>query len=453
MEADTLAVDFSKGKVWKNIVTQSVPLILAQFVQLLYNVVDRVYIGHLNDTDSMALTGIGLTFPVITLIAAFTNLFGMGGTPLFSIERGRQDETKAAKILGNVFSLLLISSVILFAVSYLFRRPILYLFGASDASYPYADAYIKIYLLGTAFSMLGSGMNGFINAQGFPKTGMLSTVIGAALNLILDPLFIFVLNLGVRGAAGATVISQAVSAVWVIRFLTGKKALIRLRKENMKLDLKLTKSITGLGLAGFIMQGTNALVQIVCNKTLQTWGGDLYVGIMTVINSVRELLSLPIQGITGGSQPVLGYNYGAKRYDRVREGIRFSALAGILYTSAAWILVLLIPRQLILLFSKDVAMVEPGVHALHLYFFGFIFMAFQFAGQSVFQALGYAKHAIFFSLFRKAIIVAPLTVLLPMAGFGVDGVYIAEPVSNAIGGLASFITMYFVVYRKLKSKD
>lgn len=444
--------DFSKGKVWKNIVAQALPLTLAQFVQLLYNIVDRVYIGHLEETNNMALTGIGLTFPVVTLIAAFTNLFGMGGTPLFSIARGKGQEEQAEKIMGNVFSLLLISSVILFFISYLFRRPILYLFGASDDSYIYADAYLKIYLFGTAFSMLAAGMNGFINAQGFPRIGMLTTVIGAVLNLILDPVFIFGFQMGVEGAALATVISQAVSAVWVFLFLTGKKALLRIRRKNMAVDLRLAKEIAGLGMAGFIMQGTNCLVQVVCNATLQIYGGDLYVGIMTVLNSVRELLSLPVSGITSGTQPVIGYNYGAGRYDRVKAGIRFSSAAGILYTAVVWLLVLAIPKQLILLFSNDSAMMEAGAESLRLYFFGFFFMAFQFAGQSVFQGLGFAKRAIFFSLFRKAIIVVPLTIVLPMAGFGVHGVFLAEPVSNAIGGLASFLTMWFTVYRKLEEK-
>lgn len=444
-----MANDFSKGKVWKNIVAQALPLTLAQLVQLLYNIVDRIYIGHLKGTNNMALTGIGLTFPIITLIAAFTSLFGMGGTPLFSIERGKGHEEQAEKIMGNVFSLLLISSVLLFFVSYFFRRPILYLFGASDDSYIYADAYLKIYLFGTAFSMLATGMNGFINAQGFPRTGMLTTVIGAVLNLILDPVFLFGFQMGVEGAALATVISQAVSAIWVFLFLTGKKALLRIKKQNMKVDFRLAKEIMGLGMAGFIMQGTNCLVQVVCNATLQIYGGDLYVGIMTVLNSVRELLSLPVSGITSGTQPVIGYNYGARKFDRVKEGIRFSAMAGILYTAIVWLLVLAIPKQLILLFSNDPAMLEAGAEALKLYFFGFFFMAFQFAGQSVFQGLGFAKRAIFFSLFRKAVIVVPLTILLPALGFGVHGVFLAEPVSNAIGGLASFLTMWFTVYRKL----
>lgn len=441
--------DFARGKVWQNIIAQSIPLILAQLVQLLYNVVDRIYIGHLPGADSMALTGIGLVFPLTTLIAAFTFLFGTGGTPLFSIARGAGEEGRAEKILGNTFSLLLGTSLMLFLFCYILRRPILYLFGASDDSYLYADAYLKIYLLGTAFTMLSTGLNGFINAQGFPRIGMLTTLLGAVLNLILDPVFIFGMNMGVSGAALATVLSQFVSGVWVLKFLTGKKALLCIKKKNLRPDWRLAREIMTLGLSGFIMQGTNCLVQVVCNATLKIYGGDLYVGIMTVINSAREILSLPVSGITSGAQPVLGYNYGAKAYDRVRQGIRFTAVLGIIYTLLAWLLVLLNPHLLLSVFTEDTAMIEAGVGALRLYFFGFFFMAFQFTGQSAFTALGYSRHAIFFSLLRKAVIVAPLTILLPRLGLGVNGVFLAEPVSNAIGGLACFVTMYLALYRKL----
>ena len=444
-----MATDFSQGKVWKNIIFQAIPLTLAQLVQLLYNVVDRVYIGHLPGAENMALTGIGLTFPVITLIAAFTNLFGSGGTPLFSISRGKGEEEEAEKIMGNVFSLILRASLFLFLFCYLLRRPILFLFGASEGSYVYADEYLKIYLFGTAFSMVAAGMNGFINAQGYPKIGMLTTVIGAILNLLLDPLFIFVFHMGVSGAALATVLSQSVSAIWVFRFLTGRKAVLKIKKENLKLDGRLVKDIMALGTSGFIVQATNALVQIVCNITLQSYGGDLYVGIMTVLNSVRELLALPVSGITNGCQPILGYNYGAGKMERVKEGIRFTALIGVGYTLLAWMFVMKFPHFLFSVFTDDIMMIETGNAALQMYFFGFCFMAFQFSGQCTFQSLGYAKRAIFFSLFRKVIIVVPLTLLLPVLGFGVDGVFLAEPVSNLIGGLACFLTMWFTVYKKL----
>lgn len=446
--------DFSKGKVWSNIMAQAVPLILAQLVQLLYNVVDRIYIGHLPGADSLALTGIGLVFPLTTLVAAFTNLFGMGGAPLFSIERGAGNDEKAEKILGNTFTMLFASSFVIFALCYIFRKPVLYLFGASDALYVYADEYLRIYLFGTTFTMLSTGLNGFINAQGFPKTGMMTTLIGALLNLILDPLFIFVSDMGVGGAALATIISQAVSAVWVMHFLLSRKgkAAYHIKLSCMKPEWKLVGDITTLGMAGFIMQATNCMVQVVCNATLKVFGGDLYVGIMTVINSVREIMSLPVSGLTSGSQPVLGYNYGAGKYDRVKSGIRFTAAIGIAYTALAWIIVLIIPKQLMGIFTEDAQTIAYGAEALKTYFFGFVFMAFMFTGQSTFTALGYSKHAIFFSLLRKAIIVVPLVIILPRIGFGVMGVFLSEPISNVIGGLASFITMYVTVYRKLKSK-
>lgn len=444
--------DFSQGKIWKNIAAQALPLTLAQLVHLLYNIVDRIYIGHLPGTGSLALTGIGLTFPITTFIAAFTSLFATGGTPLFSIARGAKEEERAHCVLGNVFCLLLISSVVIFGLCYLFRKPVLYLFGASDASYVYADAYLKISLFGTTFSMLSTGLNGFINAQGFPRIGMMTTMIGAVLNLILDPIFIFLFDMGVSGAALATVLSQMVSALWVLRFLTGKKSSFRIQRRYMKIVPGLVKEITGLGLSGFIMQATNCLVQIVCNSMLRTYGGDVYVGIMTVLNSVREILSLPVSGLTNGSQPVLGFNYGAKKYERVRQGIRFTAVTGMIYTVLAWMVVITAPRFFIQIFSSEQALIEPGAVALKQYFFGFFFMSFQFAGQSSFTALGRSKQAIFFSLLRKAVIVVPLTILLPKMGLGVSGVFWAEPISNAIGGVACFVTMWLTVYRKLGSE-
>lgn len=441
--------DFSQGSVKRLILAQALPLTLAQAVQLLYNIVDRIYIGHLENIGDIALTGLGITFPVIVIIAAFTSLFGMGGATLFSLARGKGEEDEAENILGNVFALLASSSVLLFVFCYLLREPILFLFGASEESFFYADEYLRIYLFGTVFSMLSTGLNGYINAQGFPRIGMFTTLIGAVINIILDPIFIFGLDMGIRGAALATVISQMLSALWVLRFLTGKKAILKLKKEKIKISASRTKQIMNLGIPGFVMQGTNSLVTIVCNNQLQSYGGDLYVGIMTVINSVREMISLPVMGISNGAQPVLGFNYGARKNDRVKEGIRFTAILGTVYTLVAWIIVMLIPEFLIGIFSDETETIVTGASMLNIYFFGFVFMAFQFAGQSTFQALGKAKQAIFFSLLRKATIVVPLTLILPAIGFGVEGVYLAEPISNALGGLACFFTMYFMIYRKL----
>lgn len=448
-KTNKLENDFSKGPVWKCIVTQAVPLIIAQLVQLLYNVVDRIYLGHMEDGSSLALTGVGLVFPIVSLIMAFTALFGMGGIPLFSMARGGGDEEEAHKILGNSVALLLISSVVLMITCYVLCKPILFLFGASEASYVFAEAYLKVYLIGTIFSMLSTGLNGYINAQGFPKIGMLTTVIGALMNIVLDPVFIFVLDMGVAGAALATIISQAVSAIWVLRFLTSRKALIKIKVCYIRLERRIVKEICKLGTSNFIMQGTNCLVQVVCNSTLQSYGGDVYVGIMTVLNSVREIFGLPVSGIVNGAQPVISFNYGAKKNDRVKAGIRFNTYMGTAYTMLAWLLVLIFPEFWFGLFSDDVQMMNLGTGAMKIYFFGFVFMALQFSGQSSFQALGDARHAIFFSLLRKAIIVVPLTLVLPMLGFGVKGVFLAEPISNVIGGLACYLTMKRTVYKKL----
>lgn len=443
-------VDFLNGPVWKCIIAQAVPLTVAQLVQLLYNVVDRIYIGHMGEGSSLALTGVGLTFPIITLIMAFTALFGMGGVPLFSMARGAGETQRAGKILGNSFALLLVSAGVLTVVGYLFCKPILFAFGASEDSYVYAKQYLDVYLMGTVFSMTATGLNGYINAQGFPKIGMLSTVIGAVVNIILDPIFIFGFQMGVPGAALATILSQALSAAWILRFLFGKVAAVPLEKKNITISKYITKDIFKLGTANFIMQGTNCLVQVACNSTLQRYGGDVYVGIMTVANSVREIFMLPISGIVNGAQPVISFNYGAKQYKRVISGIRFNTLIGSSYTMLAWLLVVLFPGFWFRVFSDDLQMLETGIHVLKIYFFGFVFMSFQFAGQSTFQALGDAKHAIFFSLLRKAIIVVPLTLLLPAVGFGVDGVFLAEPISNVVGGLASYLTMRLTVYRRLQ---
>ena len=441
--------DFTKGPVWKCIVAQAVPLTIAQLVQLLYNVVDRMYLGHLGDANSMALTGVGLSFPIITLIMAFTALFGVGGVPLFSIERGKGNVEGAREILGNSFALLLSSSGVLMVLMYIFHKPILYAFGASDVSIVYASAYLKIYLLGTVFSMITTGMNGYINAQGFPRIGMCSIIIGAVINIILDPVFIFVLDMRVAGAAFATILSQCCSAIWVLSFLFGKKAIIGLKMKYIRIRKDITLRIVKLGTSNFIMQGTNCFVQVACNTTLQTFGGDLYVGIMTVLMSVREIFMLPVHGMVHGAQPGVSFNYGAKRYDRVKEGIRFNTLVGAVFMIVSWALVGIFPKVFFSIFSDDITMLDAGVKMLQIYFFGFVFMAFQLAGQSTFQALGDAKHAIFFSLLRKAIIVVPLTLLLPRVGFGVSGVFLAEPISNVIGGLCCYITMRMTVYKQL----
>lgn len=444
--------DFSRGTMSRNILTMALPMTAAQLINILYNIVDRVYLGHLEGVGRLSITGLGLCLPVISILIGFANLCGMGGAPLCSICRGKGENEEAESIMGNSFTLLVLFGGGLTAICLLLKRPILYLFGASDATFPYADDYLTIYLCGTLFVMIGLGMNPFVNAQGFGRTGMMTVALGAVVNLVLDPIFIFGFGMGVRGAALATVISQACSAVWVLGFLTGPKAILRLRRTALKLRWERVRRILGLGSSGFVMALTNSLVQILCNATLQRVGGDLYVGVMTVVNSVREVATMPAAGITNGCQPVLGYNYGAGQYRRVREGICFTTAATMGYTAAIWVVIMAFPAMFIHIFNSEAELLSAGVPAFRIYFAAFFCMAFQFIGQSVSVALNRSKSAVFFSLFRKAFIVAPLTLLLPALGWGVDGVFWAEPISNVVGGLACFITMWLTVYLPLGHK-
>ena len=431
----------------RNILQMALPMTVAQLINILYNIVDRMYLGRL--PGHLSLTGLGLCLPIISILMGFANLCGMGGAPLCSIHRGKGEDGEAERILGNSLALLLLFGAGLTALGLAFRRPILYLFGASDLTFPYANDYLTIYLLGTLFVMIGLGMNPFINAQGFSRMGMMTVALGAVVNIVLDPIFIFALDMGVRGAALATVLAQGCSALWVLKFLTGRRALLRLRWNTLRLQAARVRRILALGASGFAMSMTNSLVQVLCNASLQHYGGDLYVGVMTVINSIREVVSMPVQGITNGCQPVLGYNYGAGEYERVRRGIRFTTVLTVGYSVAAWALVMAVPELLIRIFNDEPELIAAGIPAFRLYFAAFFCMSFQFIGQSVFVGLGRSKSAVFFSLLRKAFIVAPLTLLLPGLGMGVDGVFAAEPVSNVLGGLACLLTMYVTVYRRL----
>lgn len=453
-EAAVSKNDFSKGSIVSNILSLAVPITLAQLINILYNVIDRIYIGRMPQNATLSLTGLGLCMPIITLISGFANLFGSGGAPLCSIARGRGNHEEAQDIMGNSFSLLLISGAILTILGLLFQKPLLYLFGASDATYPFASEYLSIYLLGSLFVMISLGLNSFINAQGFGKIGMCTVLIGAALNILLDPLFIFVFHMGVKGAALATVISQAASAAFTFRFLIGKQTILKLNLSSMKLKASRVKSITALGMSGFIMSVTNSAVQVVCNASLSHYGGDLYVGVMTILNSIREIVTMPVMGITNGAQPVMGYNYGARCYDRIRQAILFMSVVCIAYTTAIWGILHLFPNFFIGLFTEEITLIQASVPALQIYYFGFMFMSLQFSGQSTFTALGKTKQAIFFSLLRKAFIVIPLTFVLPhFISPKVYGVLAAEPVSNFLGGTACFVTMLIVVLGEIKKAE
>ncbi len=447
--------DFGHGNMSTIILRQALPLTFSSLAALLYNLVDRIFIGHIKDVGFDCLTGIGLTLPFVTIINAFTCLFGQGGSPVFSIARGRGDDGKASRIMHNSFMLLMAGALVLTILSQAFMRPLLYAFGAGDNTYGYAASYLRIYLCGTVLLMFANGMNFYISAQGFAQMAMVTTFAGAGINIILDPIFIFALDLKLEGAAIATVISQAVSAFWVLFFLTGNKPSIRLHPRHIIPDAKICGSTLAMGFTGFIMEITNSASQIVCNRTLRRYGGEDYVGIMTIVNSVRAILGVAVTGITMGAQPVIGYNYGARLNSRVKQGIRTTSLFAFVYTLFVWMLIIIFPSFFISLFSKDREINELAVRYLHIFFMAYVFMSLQYSGQSTFMALGMARRAVIFSIFRKIILVVPLTIILPhFLADPVSGVFWAEPVSNVIGGSASFITMYLTVYRKLSdSRD
>lgn len=440
--------DFSQGSIPRNIMDLAVPMTAAQLVNVLYSVVDRVYLSRLSSTDSLALTGLGVCMPIVSILMGFANLCGTGGAPLCSISRGRGDDQEAERVMGNAFLLLLILGGACTAFFLALKEPVLVLFGASPDTLPYADGYLSVYLWGTLFVMISLGMNPFINAQGFGRTGMMTVLLGAVVNIVLDPVLIFGLGMGVRGAALATIFSQGLSAAWVMAFLTGKKAILRLRRAHIRLEAGRTKKIVSLGLSGFFVNMTNSLVQVVCNATLQHYGGDTYVGVMTIINTIREVFIMPVQGLTNGSQPVEGYNYGARLYSRVRQAVRFTVGVTVGYSALFWAAAMLFPGALIQVFKSEPAILEAGVPAMRIYFAMFLFMSLQIAAQGAFVGLGRAKQSIFFSLLRKAAINAPLTLILPL-WIGTTGVFAAEAVSQLVGGAACFTTMYFTLYRPL----
>ena len=445
-------IDFENGTVTVNILGAALPMLVAQILNLLYNVVDRIYIARIPGEGTAALGGVGLCFPLIVIITAFSNLFGSGGAPLFAIERGKQDQRKATNIMSTSFAMLCFSGLILMLLGGLFAKPLLSVFGASQNAMRYAYPYLMIYLIGTLPSMIAVGMNPFINAQGYALMGMLSVAIGALTNLMLDPLFIFTFGFGVQGAAIATVISQCLSAVCVLYFLIRKAELkLRiLRNEEWKKCMVYARDIVSLGTAGFIMQLTNSLVTICCNSVLSVTGGDIYISVMTIISSVRQLVETPIHAITEGSSPILSYNYGARRPERVKKAGVVMGVMVLAYTAVMWSLIIRIPGTLISVFSTDAELIQDAIPALKQYFSAFIFMDLQYMGQTVFKSLNKKKEAIFFSLLRKVFIVVPLTYLMPYAfHMGTDGVFLAEPVSNLLGGSLCFITMLCVILPEL----
>ena len=449
-------IDFEHGTVTSNILNAALPMLVAQIFNLLYNVVDRIYIARIPDVGTTALGAVGLCFPVIVIITAFSNLFGTGGAPLFSIARGKGDREEASQIMNTSFTMLCCCAVMLMLFGLIFARPILRIFGASNEALPYAYPYMMIYLLGTVASMVATGMNPFINSQGYSTVGMLSVALGAITNLILDPVFIFVLDFGIKGAAIATILSQFLSAAFVVNFLHNKAEYrVKLLKFRELADsLTLLKNIVSLGTAGFIMQLTNSLVTICCNNVLSVTGGDIYISVMTIVSSVRQLVETPIYAMNEGTSPILSYNYGARRPARVRKAMCVMSAMILGYTAVMWSVIILIPHVLIGIFSSDAVLIQDAVPALKQYFAAFIFMDLQYIGQTVFKSLNKKKQAIFFSLLRKVFIVVPLTYLMPYAlHMGTDGVFLAEPVSNVIGGSLCFITMLALILPEMKRME
>lgn len=442
--------DFSQGSVPRNILRLAIPIMLAEFVHVLYNLIDRVYIGHIPEIGTAALTGVGVALPLITVVTAFASLCGTGGAPLCAIARGEGNDGRAGAIMETAFTMLLLIGAALTAVFAVIREPALLVMGADAETLPYAMDYFSVYLTGTVFVLISLGMNPYVNAQGASRVGMCTVLIGAVLNIILDPVFIFLLDMGVRGAAVATVISQFFSALWVVAFLTCPRASLRL--GGLRLDRGCATDILRLGATGFAFKLTNSATQAVANSTLKLWGGenyDLYIGAMSIINPLREVASQPISGITGGAQPVMGYNYGAKLYSRVSAGIRFMLCSTLVYNLTIWAIIMLAPSVLARLFTPDPELIRVTVPCMRIYFGAFFMMSLQMTGQNTYVALNRPKLAVFYSMLRKVILVIPLTLLLPCTPLGVNGVFYAEMISQILGASACFFTMVFVIWRRL----
>lgn len=440
--------------VGKLLLSLAAPAIAAQIVNLLYNMVDRIYIGHIPGTGALALTGLGVTLPVITLIAAFAALVGFGGAPRASIAMGKGDYDGAEKILGNCVVTLCIFSVILTVIFYAFAEPILYAFGASEDTIGYAVDYMRIYVLGTLFVQITTGLNTFITAQGFASTGMKTVLIGAGLNLVLDPVFIFGLGMGVKGAALATILSQAVSAVWVICFLSGKKTTLRIRVANLRLSPRIMAPVLALGVSPFIMQATESLLSVCFNTSLQKFGGDVAVGAMTILSSVMQAAMLPLQGMTQGMQPIVSFNYGANNLPRVKKAFLLTLGCCLAYSFLLWGAAMLFPQWLARIFTTDQSTIEYSTWAMRIYMAAACIFGAQLACQQTFVALGKAVHSLFLAVLRKVILLIPMIYILPnFFSNKVFAVFLAEPVSDTIA-VCTTVTLFFAtVWRLINKKE
>ena len=444
--------NLGEGSVGKLLLSLALPAIVAQLVNVLYNIVDRIFIGRMVNGE-VAMAGGGGAFSILMIISAFSALIGMGGAPLAAIKMGEKDNEGAEKIISNSFSTLIIIGLICTIVFLIFKEDLLWAFGASDATIGYAVDYLTIYLIGTVFVQIALGMNPFINTQGFAKIGMVTVVIGAIINIVLDPIFIFKLNLGVKGAALATILSQFVSAIWVLTFLFGKKSILKIRVNYLAPKFKVLLPIVALGVSPFIMQSTESLVLISMNNKLQLYGGDLAVGAMTIMSSIMQIVTLPLMGLSQGAQPIISYNFGAKNIERVKRTFKLLLTSCLTYTFIMWAALMVFPEVFVGIFNNKPELVEITSWSMRIFFGGIFIFGAQIACQQTFLALGQAKISLIMALLRKVVLLVPLIFILPM--FFEDklkAVLFAEPISDIIAALTT-ITVFIIFYKKTFVKD
>lgn len=445
-------VDLGKEPVKHLLFVLAVPAISSQVVNALYNMVDRMYIGHIDEVGSAALTGVGICFPIIMIISAFAYLVGMGGAPRASIFMGKGDRGKAEKIMGNCFSALVLVAVLLTAVTLVFKEPLLYLFGASENTIVYAEDYLTIYAAGTIFVQLTLGLNAFISAQGFSKISMMTVIIGAVTNIALDPLFIFVFDMGVKGAAFATVISQAISAAWACKFLCGKNTVLKIKRENLKIEAAVLMPCIGLGVAPFVMVSTESVLALCFNSSLLKYGGDLAVGAMTILSSIMQFAMLPMQGITQGGQPIISYNYGAGNNERVKKAFKLQTICTFSYAAVLCALVELAPSVFVSVFTDEPELAELSSWALRIYMASVALMGLQISCQQTFIAFGNSKTSAFLAIFRKVLVLIPLIFLLPLfIEDKVFAVFLAEPIADIIA-VVTTVTLFLFEMKKIQKK-
>lgn len=442
-----------KAPLVKLIMSMGIPTLIAQIINLLYNIIDRVYIGHIPDVGAVALTGVGLALPMIIIISAFSSFVGAGGAPLSAIALGRGDKDEAEKILGNGFSLLLIFSASLMLLFFIIKEPMLYAIGASDATFPYADEYMTIYILGTVFVQISLGMNPYITAQGYSKIAMISVLIGAVMNIALDPLFIFAFGMGIRGAALATVISQFVSAIWVLRFLTNKERAIGIRRKNLRIEKRIIAKIMSLGVSPFIMQATESMISIVMNSGLQKYGGDLYVGTLTIMQSIMQFVSIPVGGFTQGVQPILSYNFGAGNKQRVKKTYFTMFFMVMVYSVLFTGTIMVFPETFAKMFTSSEELVHLVSRVLPVFMCGMLIFGVQMTSQTTFLALGQAKISLFIALLRKVILLIPLAIILPWITKDAMFIYYAEPISDIVSAVTCGILFIMMFSRILSAKE